>query len=162
MDKDKLDVGYREQGWGKITDAAFGGRVRPSDVEAGARIVAQYASDALAKAEVENDALWKRIRDMSVAHDARVTELLAANNREVERRREAERLDKSVFAMFWLALASFGGNARVRNRLIQGFDRNTARIVYRVDPDSESVLLTAENDRNNPGMYLDIPEENGN
>lgn len=40
---DWLDATYREEGWGLITDEAFGGRVRPLDVESQAREVARYA-----------------------------------------------------------------------------------------------------------------------
>lgn len=40
-----LDERYREEGWGKITDQVFGGRVRPQDVESMAREVARWAYD---------------------------------------------------------------------------------------------------------------------
>lgn len=162
MDKDKLDAGYREEGWGKITDAAFGGRVRPSDVEAGARIVAQYASDALAKAEVENDALWKRIRDMSVAHDARVTELLAANNREVEERRLARAEADVAFRAIWAVVVGFGGMIHIDNRTIQRFDKKRARIVFSTDPGEKSISVKAAVDEKNPGVFMTSLKENGN
>ncbi|ARB06171.1 hypothetical protein FDH38_gp117 [Dinoroseobacter phage vB_DshS-R5C] len=42
---DRLDALYREEGWGLITDQAFGGRVRPSDVELSARAVARWAHE---------------------------------------------------------------------------------------------------------------------
>jgi hypothetical protein len=40
---DRLDQTYREEGWGLMTDKAFGGRVRPLDVESQAREVARWA-----------------------------------------------------------------------------------------------------------------------
>jgi hypothetical protein len=43
----RLDIKYRKEGWGLVTDQAFGGRVRPSDVELQARVVARWASDKL-------------------------------------------------------------------------------------------------------------------
>jgi len=43
----RLDMQYRREGWGLITDLAFEGRVRPSDVESSARSVARWASDKL-------------------------------------------------------------------------------------------------------------------
>jgi hypothetical protein len=38
-----LDTQYRGEGWGLITDKAFGGRVAPKDAESAAREVARYA-----------------------------------------------------------------------------------------------------------------------
>lgn len=49
---DKLDVTYRDEGWGLITDKAFGGKIRPLDVEAQARSVARYAYEEI-KGHVE-------------------------------------------------------------------------------------------------------------
>ena len=46
---DKLDALYREEGWGLITDKAFGGSLRPMDVESQAREVARYAYDEQVK-----------------------------------------------------------------------------------------------------------------
>lgn len=40
---DLLDARYREEGWGLITDKAFGGRLRPLNVESNAREVARWA-----------------------------------------------------------------------------------------------------------------------
>lgn len=42
-----LDAEYRAEGWGKITDAAFNGRVAPMDVESNARHVARYAHEQI-------------------------------------------------------------------------------------------------------------------
>lgn len=46
---ERLDENYREEGWGRVTDAALGGCVRPADVEAQARIVARFAHAELEK-----------------------------------------------------------------------------------------------------------------
>jgi len=39
----RLDLQYRNEGWGVITDKAFAGRIRPLDIESQARDVARYA-----------------------------------------------------------------------------------------------------------------------
>lgn len=54
MKKD-LNAMYREEGWGRITDAALG--IEPEHVESQAREVARWAADALEKAEALYDAL---------------------------------------------------------------------------------------------------------
>jgi hypothetical protein len=43
----RFDMKCRKEGWGLVTDQAFGGRVRPSDVKLQAREVARWASDKL-------------------------------------------------------------------------------------------------------------------
>jgi len=40
---DRLDLQYRNEGWGVITDKAFAGRIRPLNIEPQARDVALYA-----------------------------------------------------------------------------------------------------------------------
>ena len=45
-----LDLKYREEGWGLITDKAFAGHIRPLDIESQARDVARYAYDEQVKA----------------------------------------------------------------------------------------------------------------
>ena len=44
-----LNEQYRAEGWGKITDAAFQGRVQPEDVESQAREVARYAHKTISE-----------------------------------------------------------------------------------------------------------------
>lgn len=45
MDNAALNERYREEGWGRITDKVFGGRVEPANVESAAREVARWAYD---------------------------------------------------------------------------------------------------------------------
>lgn len=44
-----LNEMYRAEGWGKITDAAFLGRVEPENVESAARQVARYAHEQITR-----------------------------------------------------------------------------------------------------------------
>lgn len=43
-------------------------------------------------------------------HDRRVTELLEANSREVERRREAHRVARRLYTTLWALTHAYGGN----------------------------------------------------
>ena len=53
---DLLDAGYRDEGWGLITDKVFGGRLRPLDVENQARHVARWAYDEAKAATARHNA----------------------------------------------------------------------------------------------------------
>lgn len=70
MSTDELNVHYREEGWGRITDAALG--IDPVNVETQARLIAQWAAahiDQLtARIEelVQSDKAWGRLHQRVV------------------------------------------------------------------------------------------------
>lgn len=69
LEADRLDKMYREEGWGLITDKAFGGRLRPQDVESQARDVARRAYESekahIARENAMGTELEQKDRDLA-------------------------------------------------------------------------------------------------
>lgn len=83
-ERDELDEKYRQEGWGRVTDAALG--IPPRDVESQARDVARWADVQLeAKDTVERHRRLEIARERVARYDAeRELASLRVNNARLE------------------------------------------------------------------------------